>query len=456
MSGSGQTYPFGWVSDISRVGVGNATSLQGRAIDATQPSNDDLLQFNSANNTWENKSVGEVLTITGSDNQVIRYDATTGFIQNSNVIIGDTGNITGVNTLTANSDIFGGDIKSRASNNINIIDTAGTNTITLLHGATAVFRTSGTVINAFEPIVQNDLTASSGVGTGALIVAGGASVAGDLHVGDELFCSSLKVDTNKLIIDSTGNDTILSTQAQNLVVNTPSTGSRYFDVQSNAVSRFRVNPTTTTSVNPLSITSTTASTTVGTGSLINAGGFGCSGAINAGGIIRTTNTTISTSTATGSIVCGGGCGVAGTVNAGGLSFNGTDILSTYTNLSGTTNVWKDGFSYNYGGICSYTFIRLGTQRIFTFKIGTSVGAGGVQFAKIGTSSGSQNPFIASAADRPLSRTHGMVFLQNNAVDGSGYAYADTDGWIYIFPSSAWVSNVNNQVYTSTLIWNTAV
>jgi len=101
MSSSGFTYPWGFESDISRAGVGDATSLRGRNISAVVPSNDDLLQFNSAINGWEYKSPGEVLTITGAlDNQVIRYDAINSNLQNSTVLIGDTGNITGVNDIT--------------------------------------------------------------------------------------------------------------------------------------------------------------------------------------------------------------------------------------------------------------------------------------------------------------------------------------------------------------------
>ena len=94
-------FPFGYVSDLYNAGIGNATSIQGAGVDPA-PTNDDILQYNAGNNKWENKNIGEVLEITGSDNQVMRYDTDTGFIQSSNLIITDTDNLTGVNTLQVN------------------------------------------------------------------------------------------------------------------------------------------------------------------------------------------------------------------------------------------------------------------------------------------------------------------------------------------------------------------
>jgi len=98
---AGNTYPFGWVSGLYNSGIGNATSIQGAGVDPA-PTNDDILQYNAGNNKWENKNIGEIIGITGSDNQVMRYDADTGFIQSSNLIITDTDNLTGVNTLQLN------------------------------------------------------------------------------------------------------------------------------------------------------------------------------------------------------------------------------------------------------------------------------------------------------------------------------------------------------------------
>jgi hypothetical protein len=98
---SGHVFPFGFVSDLYNAGIGDAKTIQGAPVEPA-PTNDDILQYNAGNNTWENKNIGEIIEITGSDNQVMRYDADTGFIQNSNLIITDTDNLTGVNTLQVN------------------------------------------------------------------------------------------------------------------------------------------------------------------------------------------------------------------------------------------------------------------------------------------------------------------------------------------------------------------
>jgi hypothetical protein len=216
MSNNGFLYPFGWQSSVSNLGIGDCTSIQGKPVLSYGQTDNDLLQFNAATNVWEYKSVGEVIGIVGgNDNEIMRYDTSTGFIQPSDVVIDDTGSITGANavtanTITANSDIFGGDIKSRASNNINIIDTTGTNLIALKHGASTVLQTSSTAINTYEPIIQNDTTASSGLGTGALSVAGGASISGDVYVGDEIFGATFRsIGSNSInIIDSVGTNQI--------------------------------------------------------------------------------------------------------------------------------------------------------------------------------------------------------------------------------------------------------
>lgn len=409
------TYPWGYESDISRAGVGDATSLRGRTIDLTQPANDDVLQFNSANNTWENKSVGEILTISGaSDNQVMRFDVSTGFIQSSQIVISDTGSISGVNNITA-------------TNNINIIDSAGTNMINLQHGGLSALTTNSTVINTFKPIVQNDPTNATGVGTGALQIAGGASVALDLHVGDELFCSSLNVDTNKLTIDSAGNDTTLSTQAQNLLLTVPSAGGRFVDIQNNGVSKFKVENALTTSVNRLNITNNTASTSKTVGALTVTGGIGCNA----------------------------------TINTAGLSFdNNASILTTYSLSNTTVNAWKyatvaNNFAYNYGTIVPISIIKMGNVRTIHFRVPSSIGNGGLWDIRL-TGPGAGGGVLFAAADRPLTNTYGTIYLKHNGTDGIGYCYAGTDGWIYLFPQVPWVANLTNEVFTSTLTWTVSV
>lgn len=96
------TYPFGYV-DRTGESIGDASKLQGKEIQLSGQSNDDLLQYNAGTNRWEYKSVGEVLGIVGGlDNQIILYDAGTGFVKTSMVKIDDSINRI---TLEDNSEI---------------------------------------------------------------------------------------------------------------------------------------------------------------------------------------------------------------------------------------------------------------------------------------------------------------------------------------------------------------
>lgn len=96
------TYPFGYV-DRTGDAIGDASKLQGKEIQLSGQSNDDLLQYNAGTNRWEYKSVGEVLGIVGGlNNQIILYDETTGFVKTSMVKIDDSINRI---TLEDNSEI---------------------------------------------------------------------------------------------------------------------------------------------------------------------------------------------------------------------------------------------------------------------------------------------------------------------------------------------------------------
>ncbi len=70
------------------------------------------------------------------------------------------------------------------------------------------------------------------------------------------------------------------------------------------------------SAGSLSASNTTVSSSISTGAIVSAGGLGVAGAINAGGIIKTTNTTESFSTTTGSILTAGGIGVGHNIFVG--------------------------------------------------------------------------------------------------------------------------------------------
>lgn len=108
------------------------------------------------------------------------------------------------------------------------------------------------------------------------------------------------------------------------VLFTPSTGTASGAAVSTE-SSFVYNPfTDILSVSGLAVTSSLASTSTSTGSLIVSGGTGIQGALNIGGATRIFSTTASTSPSTGSLLVAGGLGVSGQlsfVNAA-LGFTG--------------------------------------------------------------------------------------------------------------------------------------
>jgi hypothetical protein len=88
---------------VVQVGAGKLTALSDVVV--TSPTSGQSLAYNGTNWVNSNAGAGDVVGAASStDNALVRFDGTTGkVIQNSSVIVGDTGSITGVNSLTAES-----------------------------------------------------------------------------------------------------------------------------------------------------------------------------------------------------------------------------------------------------------------------------------------------------------------------------------------------------------------
>ena len=88
---------------VVQVGAGKLTALSDVVV--TSPTSGQSLAYNGTNWVNSNAGAGDVVGAASStDNALVRFDGTTGkVIQNSSVIVGDTGSITGVNALTAES-----------------------------------------------------------------------------------------------------------------------------------------------------------------------------------------------------------------------------------------------------------------------------------------------------------------------------------------------------------------
>jgi len=139
-------------------------------------------------------------------------------------------------------------------------------------------------------------------------------------------------------IDTSGNDVLLFTQAQNMIIDTPTAGARYFDVRSSNVSKFLVSPTLTTSANPISITNTNASTSTTSGALIvgngTSGGLGVGGALNVGSTASiNSNLTIGSDSTNGHLLSRG---LVPTVSSGSIQSYSTDVAGKCSILAGPT------------------------------------------------------------------------------------------------------------------------
>ena len=160
-------------------------------------------------------------------------------------------------------------------------------------------------------LVVHKTTASTSVGTGALVVAGGVGVAGNVYTGGVINTTLATASTSV----STGALTLTGTNAGIGVAGNVYTGGA------------------------VNVGSTAVSTGTGSGALIVAGGVGVAGDVYAGsfntsGVINTTLATASTSVSTGALTLTGtnaGIGVAGNVYVGGnLYVTGSVVNPTLT------------------------------------------------------------------------------------------------------------------------------
>jgi len=203
--------------------------------------------------------------------------------------------------------------------------------------------------------------ASTSESTGALTVAGGVGIAGDLYTGGIARLTdtteSTSASTGALVvsggvgIDGSLNVVDSSTMNNGRIRFINSNGFNYIQSGSSSFASssasFRFGPTYSTSswltVSPEQshISPTTESTSASTGALRVSGGAGIAGNLYADGIVRFTNTTASSSISTGALVVSGGIGAStgfiGTMDSNStrtnFGFIGTD-LSPYTSGEG--------------------------------------------------------------------------------------------------------------------------
>lgn len=196
----GHTYPYGWKSIIG--GSGDAISIQGKPVQSYGQSNNDVMQYNASTGTWDYKSVSEALggSIAGSNNQLIRYDGTTGYIKNSSVLVDDTGILSISNTTDTSSSITGA-----------LTVAGGVGIAKGLHvqqelEVVADILVGGAIYGNGE-IRTTDSGQSSSAGTGSIQTLGGIGVAKSIYCAENVIIPTAPTlnthATNKLYVDNT-------------------------------------------------------------------------------------------------------------------------------------------------------------------------------------------------------------------------------------------------------------
>ena len=267
---------------------------------------------------------------------------------------------------------------------------SGTITLTVLNtGSTAILRwsgsagnlvsitnTSGTVLNVLST------TQATSTLTGALQVAGGVGIQGNLWVGGTIngsIASAGSATNATNLAGGTANQIPVQTAPNTTgfivaptVANTVLTWNGSAFIYALPASTFNGGTIT----NPLFINNATQTNSTSTGALVVLGGVGIGGGLVVGNITTVTNTTNATNTATGAFQVRGGAAVGLDLQVGGNSFingnatitgdlavNGGDITSTTSTFNllnagvTTLNLANAGTAITVGATTGFTAIR---------------------------------------------------------------------------------------------------
>jgi hypothetical protein len=177
-------------------------------------------------------------------------------------------------------------------------------------------------------------TDSVSTDSGALVVAGGAGIGKTLYVGGDIYSQGQKVVTTATINQfanqtniTAGTDIAVSTSTGNITISNTST------LQT-------VTGRGATTTNAISITNTTSSTSTITGALVVAGGVGIGGDLNVGGNLSVAGSfIITTSSITSYIIptiITAGTDIAVNTSTGNITISNTSTLQTVTGRGATT------------------------------------------------------------------------------------------------------------------------
>jgi hypothetical protein len=200
---------------------------------------------------------------------------------------------------------------------------------------------TGGTVSGLSSLSVSGTTATTSPTTGALTVAGGVGVGGDVQIGGKAVVGST--------VDATSPTTGAVTVAGGVGI-----------------------------AKSVNVGGTTDSTTITTGAVVVAGGVGISKNLNVGQAAKIASTTDSTTTTTGALIVSGGAGVAKNLNVGGATTvaSTTDSTTTATGalvVSGGVGVAKQ---LRVGGLATVANLTLAAAGIITFADGSTQSTSG--------------------------------------------------------------------------------
>ena len=342
-------------------------------------------------------------------NAVPRYDSTTGLILADSLLIVDNAG----DTQTP-GDISGGSLSTTGAVSAGSVDATGD-----------VFGTSLTTTGA----VSADSVTATGTVTGGSLSTAGA------------------VNADSVTATGTVTGGSLST-----------TG---------AVSADSVSATNDVSGGSLSTLGAVSAGSVSSTGVVTGGSLSTAGAVSADSVTATGTVTGGSLSTTG-VVSGASLTTTGNVSVGtSLTFDDVHFISTYTELSGTFNVWNLGASaYNFGFRGEFRLEQLGNTMTLhanvlprggaTRNYGDNVlGVNTLTFNRrtIPSEPYGPAPFL-SASERPTKTTWAYSSFITNTNQVSGRIRVETNGYIYVYPDGGFANTADNEVLHFTASWTT--
>jgi Chaperone of endosialidase len=288
-----------------------------------------------------------------------------------------------------------------------------TNSLNVGSGGAVVNALSSNVYGLFgQNVTVNSTNAATSATTGALTVAGGVGIAGNLITGGTAQVGFLNVG-NSVVAGSILSNTTIQV-ASTATVNT---------LVSNVYGLFGQNVT---------INSSNAAISATTGAFVVAGGIGVSGAVIHGSYsnfaqnITVLSANVSTSSSTGAVVIGtagsnfGGLGVAGNINSGGQTnlFAGNIIIS---GSNAATSASTGALIITSGGIgVGGNLVTGGTAQVGFLNVGNSAVAASIVSNTTVQAAGT------ATANSIIGNIYGL-FGQNVTVNSTNAATSATTG-----------------------------